>query len=154
MKITDHLTARDIIPELRGESKEAVMAELVSVMTAHHSEVDAGELLQVLQDRERLGSTGIGDGIAIPHGKMTGATSLLMALGRKRQGIPFDAIDGRLVQLVFLLVAPAGDSGIHLRMLARISRILHDPAVRHLMLEADDSSEALLSIMRQQDERP
>jgi len=110
-------------------------------------------VLGILLERERLGSTGIGDGIAIPHGKLRNLDQPLLAFGRSRRGVDFKALDGRPVKLFFLLIAPEEAIGLHLKMLARISRILKDPAVRTRLLDAPDVA-AMLAVIQEQDSRP
>ncbi len=152
MKIIAILRPDDIIPALAAATKDEVLAELAARVEEHHPGLKRQELLQILQERERLGSTGIGDGIAIPHGKLREARELVMVFGRSRTGVDFSALDGRPAHLFFLLVAPDDAIGIHLKMLARISRILKDPAVRKALLEAPDAA-AIHAIIREQDSR-
>ncbi len=140
------------MPALSAATKDEVLAELAARVEENHPGLKQQELLQILQERERLGSTGIGDGIAIPHGKLREARELVMVFGRSRSGVDFNALDGRPVYLFFLLVAPDDAIGIHLKMLARISRILKDPTVRKALLEAPDAA-AIHAIIREQDSR-
>ncbi len=152
MKIIDVLQSADIIPDLSAENKDGVLRELAAKVEERHPGLIGDELLRVLQEREKLGSTGIGDGIAIPHGKLKQAKELMLVFGRSLRGVNFDALDGRKVNLFFLLVAPEEAVGIHLKMLARISRILKDPTVRRGLLDAPDSA-AIYSVIREQDSR-
>lgn len=140
----------DVIPSLAATTKEEVLRELAQRAVQRHPGLDVTDLYKVLQDRERLGSTGIGDGIAIPHGKLRQAKDIVCVFGRSETGIDFSALDGKKVRLFFLLLAPEGAVGIHLKMLARISRLLKDPSVRSGLLNATDS-QAILSIIREQD---
>ena len=97
------------------------------------------ETVAVILEREKLGSTGIGEGIAIPHGKMKGIDRILCAFGRSKEGVDFDAVDGKPVHIIFLLLAPEDSAGLHIQMLSRISRILRDPSFRkHLTEQGDD----------------
>ncbi|SNB46420.1 PTS sugar transporter subunit IIA [Geobacter sp. DSM 9736] len=152
MKNSLVLQQEDVIAELAAGTKYEVLEELALRAVERHPGVDKTELLRVLQDRERLGSTGIGDGIAVPHGKLRHAREVLSVFGRSRSGIDFNALDGRKVHLFFLLVAPEEAVGIHLKMLARISRLLKDSTVRGRLLEAKDEA-SLFSIIRDQDSR-
>jgi PTS system nitrogen regulatory IIA component len=102
-------------------------------------------------DRERLGSTGIGEGIGIPHGKMKSLESLHLGIGVSRQGIEFESIDGKPVHICFLLVTPENSTGLHLRLLARISRILKNEPFREKLLEAGDR-DAIYEAIRKEDE--
>lgn len=150
MNSTLILQQDDIIPALAAATKDDVLQELVSRAVDRHPGLDAAELLRVLHDRERLGSTGIGDGIAIPHGKLRQAKEVICVFGRSENGVDYNSLDGRKVQLFFLLMAPEGAVGIHLKMLARISRLLKDPTVRCALLRAEDTS-TLFDIIRKQD---
>jgi len=150
MRIVDFLHPEDIVPRLSAITKGELLDELAGALAKSHAGVDRAELLRVLQERERLGSTGIGDGIAIPHGKMRRVDNILLAFGRSIAGIDFNALDNRPVHLFFVLVAPEDAAGIHLKMLARISRLLKDPAVRTGLLDAPDAA-AIFAIIREQD---
>jgi len=150
MKIADLLDIKAISPALTSSNKVAVLAELVDLLRRVQPELDATELLAVLLEREELGSTGIGDGIAIPHGKLKGIERLLMAFGRKQEGIDFDSMDNRPARLFFLLLAPESEATLHLKALARISKLLRKDDVRQQLLDAPDP-ETLLSILSQED---
>jgi nitrogen PTS system EIIA component len=150
MKIDGLLQPEDIFASLEGATKEQVLEELAAKVAERHPLLNQAEVCKVLLERERLGSTGIGEGIAIPHGKLRRAGELVLAFGRSLPGVDFDALDGRKVHLFFLLIAPEEATGIHLKMLARISRILKDPVVRKGLLEAPDAA-AIHSIIQEQD---
>jgi PTS system nitrogen regulatory IIA component len=152
MKIDGLLQPEDIIPSLAAETKEEVLLEFAAKVEERHPLLDRTEIFRVLQERERLGSTGIGDGVAIPHGKLKRAGDLILLFGRNNKGIDFDALDGRKVHIFFLLIAPEEAFGLHLKMLGRISRILKDPAVRKGLLEAPDIA-AIYGIIQEQDSR-
>lgn len=137
MRILDVLREEAIISELKATDKKGVLEEL-AVPVAKASGVSQEEMVRVLLERERLGSTGIGDGIAIPHGKLRSLESLLVGFGRSRKGIDFEAIDGKPAHLFFLLMAPENSTGAHLRMLARISRLLKDTTFRERLMTAVD----------------
>ena len=113
--------------------------------------LDLKTLMDVLIERERLGSTGIGDGIAIPHGKLNNLDKLLLSFGRSLAGVDFDSLDGKPAHLFFLVVAPENSAGAHLKTLARISRLLKSNAVRRDLMEAKDT-QAIYSIIEAQDE--
>ncbi len=141
MKITDLLPEALVVPELAGRSKQEVLRELAQALASQHPDIDAARLLDVLWERERLGSTAIGDGIAIPHGKLPGIRAVLGAFGRHRAGVDFESLDGRPTRLFFLLVAPDDSVGQHLKALARVSRLLKDAAFRDQLLAAGDRSD-------------
>ena len=113
---------------------------VVVPLTAAHR-ADGQRLLQVLLDREKLGSTGIGDGVAIPHGKVPGLPALTASFGRSRAGVDFKSIDGKPTHLFFTLFAPENSAGAHLKALARISRIFRNPAFRESIMKAKDAAE-------------
>ena len=152
MKINGLLQVEDIIPDLAAETKEQVLLELSARVEERHPPMGRSEIFQVLLERERLGSTGVGDGIAIPHGKLKGAAGIILAFARSARGVDFTSLDGKKSHLFFLLIAPEDAFGIHLKMLGRISRILKDPAVRKDLLEAPDAA-AIHSIIQEQDNR-
>lgn len=152
MKINGLLQPEDIIPELLAENKDEVLGELAAKVVERHAGFDREELLRILLERERLGSTGIGDGIAIPHGKLKMLDKPVLVFGRSRQGVDFNALDGRKANLFFLIMAPEDAVGLHLKMLARISRMLKDTAVRKWLFEAPDAA-AIFAIIREQDSR-
>jgi PTS system nitrogen regulatory IIA component len=141
MKITTFLKRECIIKELKAATREAAITELADVLTHAGGMDDQGEMVKVLMARERLGSTGIGDGIAIPHGKIRGIDNLMIAIGRSGKGVDFNAMDGKPVHLFFLLMAPENSSGQHLKVLARISRLLKDNILRKKLMEAESPDE-------------
>ena len=136
MKLIDILDEGFVIPELHAEGKTHVLEELVSVFTEKHPSIDKREFLRVLLEREKLGSTGIGDGVAIPHGKVKNFDKLVVSFGRSEKGIDFDSTDSQRVHLFFLLVAPESSTGYHLKALAKISRLLKDQETRERLRKA------------------
>jgi PTS system nitrogen regulatory IIA component len=150
MKIADLLNVKAISTELTSSGKIEVLAEMIDLLRRVQPNLDAAELLAVLIDREELGSTGIGDGVAIPHGKLKGLDRLLMAFGRKKDGIDFDSMDNRPARLFFLLLAPENEATLHLKALARISKLLRKDDVRQQLLDASDPA-TLLRILSQED---
>jgi PTS system nitrogen regulatory IIA component len=152
VKIIDFLPERLVIPSLSAADKAGVLRELSVHLVAAHPEIEVERLVQVLAEREKLGSTAIGDGIAIPHGKLPGLTTVLGAFGRHQRGVDFESLDGAPTRLFFLLVAPEDSAGMHLKALARVSRLLKDAAFRAHLLEARDSA-TLYALIRGEDER-
>ena len=122
MKIIDMLKTDYILEELKSGNKRDVLKELVGSFMKIHQKLDSEATLNVLFEREKLGSTGIGEGIAIPHGKITGLDQLILSFGRSAVGIDFDAMDGKPVHLFFLLIAPENSAGQHLKTLAKIAK--------------------------------
>jgi PTS system nitrogen regulatory IIA component len=153
MKILDLLTSpASIAPALTGTTKTAVLRELAEHLARQHGEIDPERLVEVLWERERLGSTAIGDGIAIPHGKLPGLQGVVGAFGRHVAGVDFDSLDGSPTHLFFLLVAPEDSVGQHLKALARVSRLLKDRAFRDKLIGAADSAE-MFRLIREEDEK-
>lgn len=152
MKIVDLLNPAAIIADLGAGEKDAVLEELAGAAIKVDQGLDQTEVVRVLQERERLGSTGIGDGVAIPHGKLRTIDHLLLSFGRSANGVDFDSLDGKPAQLFFLLLAPEESVGVHLKTLARISKLLKSSAVRQRLLGAT-SGEELYRIIGEEEER-
>lgn len=146
MKLEEYLDRALVLPELRATSKSAVLAELIAPVAGVLPGFDAQQALRVLLERELLGSTGIGDGIAIPHGKLPGLPRIVLVAGRGRHGVDFDALDRKPCTIFFLVLAPEQVAGMHLRLLAHISRLLKDEAFRREFLSAPDK-EALWKLL-------
>jgi nitrogen PTS system EIIA component len=152
MKITEILSPEMVVPELKGGDKATVLKELAARLCAKYKEIQIGDLVAVLEERERLGSTAIGDGIAIPHGKLAGVKGILGIFGRHPAGVDFDSLDGKPTHLFFLLVAPEDSSSLHLKALARVSRLLKDQPFREHLLKASDPAE-LYQLIKEEDAR-
>ena len=152
MKIVEILDEGAIVEEISSRDKKGVLEELVGVLVKEGRISDGKEAIQVLLEREKLGSTGIGEGIAIPHGKLPDLKNVVCAFGRSRPGIDFEAVDNRPVHLFFLLLAPENSAGEHLKALARISRLLKDNHFRQRLLEAKDKKE-IYEIIVEEDEK-
>jgi len=150
MKILDVLHKETIIPDMKSRTKIEVLDELVAPV-ARLTAVDRDELVHVLLERERLGSTGIGGGIGIPHGKLKDLDNLIIGFGLSRKGVDFESLDGEPTRIFFLLVTPENSTGLHLKLLARISRILKNEPFKERLLQARDSSE-IYSIIKEEDE--
>jgi PTS system nitrogen regulatory IIA component len=136
MKVTDFLKQGAIIADLEATTKAGTLAELATHMASLNPRVNAAELRRVLEERELLASTAIGDGIAIPHGKLDSIGELSGVLARSVPGIEFESIDGRPTHLIFMLVAPVSSTGVHLKALARLSRLFRDADFRRRLLAA------------------
>lgn len=143
MKIAEFLREDLILGNLASTDKAGVLAELsASIARGAGAQVlSAQKLTETLLEREKLGSTGIGEGIAIPHGKLPGVPGLLAAFGRSLKGVDFAAIDGKPTHLFFVLFAPENSAGIHLKALARISRLFKGAPFRKAIMEAKDAAE-------------
>jgi PTS system nitrogen regulatory IIA component len=152
MKLAEYLDSRDIIPNLVSTTKEGVLEELTEKLVERHSAMNRDEVLRVLLERELLGSTGVGGGIAIPHAKLRRVGKPLVVFGRSMTGVDYDALDGKPVKLFFLLVADTNSVDRYLKLLARISRLLKDRALRDRLMEIADE-DALYGLIREQDEK-
>ena len=130
MKISELVGEELIIDELKSKTKLEVLDEFSSLLYENEKIGDREGLARVLAARESLGSTGIGDGVAIPHGKLNSIPETIVAFGRSRRGVDYQSLDAKPVFLFFLLVTPVDRPGDHLKTLARISRILKNPALR------------------------
>lgn len=142
MKILDFLNKETIITELKSTDKKGVLEEL-TLPVSDITNVDHDELVKVLIEREHLGSTGIGNGIGIPHGKLKGLTSLILGFGLSRKGVNFDAIDGKPTHIFFLLLTPENSTDLHLKLLARISKILKEETFKGKILQTIDKDEVV-----------
>lgn len=132
LRISEFLTEEMILPNLTATNKEGVLREMAHHLCTLAPGLGEAEdrVVRALLDRERLGSTGVGEGVAIPHAKVPGLTKLTAAFGRSLGGISFEAIDQQPVTLVVVLLVPENSAGVHLKALARISRLLKNPAFR------------------------
>jgi nitrogen PTS system EIIA component len=145
MLLTDLVAPNAIIPALRVNSKKQLLHEL-AVKAAELSGQSERAILEVLQQREKLGSTGVGNGIAIPHGKLPKINKLFGLFGRLERAVEFEALDGQPVDLVFLLLAPEAAGADHLKALARVARLLRDPDVARKLRDSRDA-EALYAVL-------
>ncbi len=154
MQIMDFLSKKAIVTDIKSTKKEDVIKELVDAL------INAGDiekrfrnkLIDSLMSREALGSTAIGQGIAIPHAKLDCVEKLVAAFGLSNKGVDFDSLDGELAYIFFLLVAPQDSAGPHLKALARISRLLKDKYFRDT-LRASEDDKAVIKIITQEDEK-
>lgn len=150
MKLLEVLDAEAILPDLKAGTKTEVIEELATPI-ARQSGVAAEDLVGVLLERERLGSTGIGGGIGVPHGKIPRIDRLFLGFGLSRRGVDFESLDGRPAHIFFLLVTPENSTGLHLKVLARISRILKNEPFKERLLQAR-TREDILAIIQNEDE--
>jgi len=150
VKILDFLQKDTILYDLKAADKKGVLEELVAPV-AQIAGLNSDELTRVLLDRERLGSTGIGEGVGIPHGKLKSLEKLVLGFGLSRKGIDFESIDSRPTYIFFLLVTPENSTSLHLKLLARISKILKNDLFREHLLNAKSTDE-IIDIIKQEDE--
>jgi PTS system nitrogen regulatory IIA component len=129
MKIGDILKPECVIADIKAQTKKDILTEL-SRPISEAFDINLEEMVSVLLNREKLGSTGIGEGVAIPHGKIAGLKTIAAAVGKNTQGLKFDALDGKPCHIFFLLVAPGNSVSGHLKALARASMLLKNPSLR------------------------
>ncbi len=152
MKIREILQDNCIQAELKSTTKEEAIHELSSMMSAAYPGPGMDSLEEVLNERERLGSTGIGNGVAILHGKLATLEQIVIGFGRSVAGIDFDSQDGKPVHLFFVLIAPKNSASLHLKAMARLSRLLKDAHFRNRLYEARDC-QTLYDIIVSEDEK-
>lgn len=126
---------------MKASSKDEALTELLGPILEAYPNLDRTKLLQTILDREKLGSTGLGGGVAIPHGKFEGLDRLAASFGRSQKGIDFESMDNKPAYLFFMLIAPKNCAGDHLKALARISRLFKDPLLTNNLRQANSSDE-------------
>ena len=151
MRLDQILKQEYLNDDLQAKTKTEALVELSSMITKGSVKLDKAQIIDVLQQREKLGSTGIGDGVAIPHGKVGALEELVVAFGRSKNGVAFDSMDGKPVHIFFLLLAPENCTGQHLKALAKISKMLKAGNFRRKLMEAKSKSD-LYKIIVEQDE--
>lgn len=152
MKIMDFLNKKAVTASLKAEDKEGIIRELVELLSKAEDIKNKDELVKALLTRESLGSTGIGQGIGIPHAKSQHVKNLVAAFGLSQKGVNFDSLDGEPVYIFFLLIAPEESAGPHLKALARISRMLKDKYFREMLRKSKDEKE-ILHIIQEEDSK-
>ena len=151
MKIVDILNKDAILVDLKSIDKKGVLEELVTPV-AGAAGINPEDLVRVLMERERLGSTGIGGGIGIPHGKMKDLESMVIGFGLSRKGVDFESMDGQPTHIFFLLITPENSTGLHLKLLSRISRILKNDSFKEKLLNATGRDEIFDIIQEEEEE--
>lgn len=152
MKLTDFLDASRIIPDLEQKEKRAVLKELAERFAALDRSLNSQSLFATLLEREQISSTAIGEGVAIPHGKMVGAKKLTGIFARSLRGADFESLDGGLTHLFFVLLAPEDSAADHLKALARISRLLKDGTFRARLMQGK-TAEDIFKVIKEEDDR-
>lgn len=152
MTLSSYLSPEAVEPSLRAGDRQGVLTELAALLRKTGSVPAGTDLVTILENREELGSTGIGRGAAIPHVRLKNLDRIRIAVGRSSAGIDFNAIDGEPVRLFFLLVAPENATGDHLKALARISRLLRQDDVRKALMAASDGA-GMLDVIVREDEK-
>ena len=151
MKLTEILTEEFVIPHLRAGDKSKALEEMANLLYEKKLVQDGGQVLKALLEREKLGSTGIGFNVAIPHAKVKDIQNIVVVFGRSPKGIEFDSLDQQPVHLICLLIAPENSIGTHIKALARISRLLKDENFRKDLMRASDQAE-IFRLIRSKDD--
>ena len=149
MKILDVLNKESIISDIKARDKRGVLEEMVQDISSKSKELNEDVLLEILLEREKLGSTGIGYGVAIPHGKLKDINCLVVSFGRSIEGVDFQSLDNKPAHLFFLILAPENSAVTHLKILARISKLLKDPSFRKNLMQAS-TEEDLYNIIAEE----
>ncbi|MDC1123411.1 PTS sugar transporter subunit IIA [Nitrospinaceae bacterium] len=152
MKIDEILKKESVIADLVGKNKLEVIQEMTSCIKQNNIIKDDQALFTTLMEREKLGSTGIGENVAIPHGKSDELTQIITVFARSLGGVDFESLDQKPVHFVCMVIAPAHSTGQHLKALARISRLFKNQALREGILKAEDSN-AIYSILLEEDSK-
>jgi PTS system nitrogen regulatory IIA component len=151
MKVIELLDPTSIVADMSATNKQEALEELAATLVPGSEGLDLDTVVEVLMERERLGSTGIGDNVAIPHGKLADLLGLKLAFGRSLRGVDFESMDGKLSHLFFLLLAPINSAGLHLKALAKISRLLMNGVLRENLMQAPQSQD-IYQLLAEKDE--
>ena len=152
MKIEEILKKESVIPDLLGDSKVKVIKEMTQCLKKNNFIKNDQALFETLMEREKLGSTGIGENVAIPHGKSDEVTQIITVLARSKKGVEFESLDQKPVHFVCMVIAPAHSTGQHLKVLARVSRIFKNQGIREEILKAENS-DTIYSILMNEDSK-
>ena len=152
MKITDILKKEHIIKDLNSFDKKNVLDELSSFLEDKGEITSKENLLAALIEREKLGSTGIGENVAIPHAKISEIDKIITVFGRSKNGVEFESLDQKPVNFIFLVIAPENSTGQHLKALARISRLFKNPSLRESVLRTNEADQ-IYSILVDEDSK-
>ena len=151
MQLEKFFKIEHINADLSAKNKEDALLEMVDTIIRGGLNLDKSSILEILKQRESLGSTGIGEGVAIPHGKISTLNDIVIAFGRSVNGISYDSLDGKPVHLLFLLLAPENSAGQHLKILAKISKMLKEPDFRKKLLKTRSQNDLYKIIIEQDD---
>ncbi len=152
MRVSDVLSKEYIMPDLKAREKRAALDEMAELLASKVDGLKREDLLEVLLEREKLGSTGIGHGVAIPHAKVKGIDGIVVAFGRSKKGVDFHSMDNRPVHIFFLIVAPENSAVVHLKVLSSISRLLKDGVFRRKLVKAS-TREDIYRIIVEEDKK-
>ncbi len=152
MRITEFLTPEAVLPSLHAKTKGEALEELAAGLSRAHPAISSSRFLAVLQEREKIGSTGMEKGVAIPHGRIPELQNLVACFGLSPEGIEFDARDGKKSHYIFALVAPENSAGLHLKALSKLSRLFRSEALKESLLKSGDA-QAIHALIAQEDGR-
>lgn len=152
MKIEEILKKESVIADLLGDSKVKVIKEMTQCLKKNNFIKNDQALFETLMEREKLGSTGIGENVAIPHGKSDEVTQIITVLARSKKGVEFESLDQKPVHFVCMVIAPAHSTGQHLKVLARVSRIFKNQGIREEIMKAENS-DTIYSILMNEDSK-
>lgn len=152
IKLVNNLSPELIVSDLRSANRDKVIRELARVLAKHHEGLDESDVADVLLERERQGSTAIGEGIAVPHAKLASMDRIVACFGRSIRGVDFDSQDGKPCHFFFVVMSPIDSTGSHLKLLARFSQLFKDSEFRSDLMDAD-SAQDLYTLIAQQDAR-
>lgn len=143
-KLSDLLDARCVRLDLKARKKEDAVRELVGLLVdAGKLEGDAERYAGEVMEREKISSTGIGGGIAIPHRLIAGVSGIMMAIGRSDKGVPYDTVDGKPAHLIFMIISAQGRNAEHLKILSKLSRLLNDRSFFEALMRAQSGEDVL-----------
>ena len=151
MKVIDFLNPKNVTLEIQSRDKKGAVTEMVELLYKDKKIKDLHKSINAVMEREKLGTTGVGQGVAIPHGRTDAVTELMGSFGISRGGVQFDALDGEPVHIIFLLLSPSDSAGHHLRAIARVSRLFKDKFCRQALMDARTVDE-MMKIIKQEDE--
>jgi len=149
LKIAEILQEQCVVADIRGKTKREIITELVEALAKARLVKDIEPVVNVVMDREKLGSTGIGNGVAVPHGKLKNINNIMCAFGRSQNGVDFDAVDRAPVHIFFLVLAPEDSASLHLKVLSRITKILRDQSLRKKIIKLTNVHELYTSILEE-----
>jgi PTS system nitrogen regulatory IIA component len=149
LKIAEILQEQCIVADIKGKTKREIITELVEALAKARLIEDVEAVVNVVMDREKLGSTGIGNGVAVPHGKLKNIKNIMCALGRSQNGVDFDAVDRSPVHIFFLVLAPEDSASLHLKVLSRITKILRDQSLRKKVIKLTTVHDIYTSILEE-----
>jgi len=151
VKLADILRESCVIADIKGVTKKEILFEMVETLKKAKLIDEIDSVVEIIMEREKLGSTGIGDGVAIPHGKMKKLNTILCVAARSKEGVNFDAVDRQPVHIFFLVLAPEDSASLHLKVLSRISKVLRDQSFRKQILKLANAHEIYTNIVEADD---